>query len=1402
MPSLFDSFGAPSKKEEDRPFWSDAYEVGRQVGAGFAVDLPRMVGQGLRRVAPDGSSLDEFGRSVVESADERAPGWEPDLRGRGTFAETLIKGGRAVGPMAPGIAAMAVPGGGALLGAAATGGLFGFSQAQDTEDKLRLQGVPNDEATPAGIWTGGIQGLGEAGATYLGAKALGLARPLLPAWLGGGAQTMGGVVGSMTNQSVLKPFAKGMAANFALQPVTEIGQDVGTELVERGYGAQPQDAWEIAKDSAQGAIGLTALLGPLALFGNVRRASAAKQLDAALAFPDAKIRAQAEDIVVREARAQGVDAGSIAEWLTARQEAFARREQAASEAIDLLQKPQPDFSSVDTNTGIVGAFNPYDLGGYVSDFQRGADTVATPQFGLFSGVPEQTFTEAQQPPLSDGGAMGDALARAGLWAETNVEDANPSMTPGVYAPRNTKLDLPAVDSVKSTRGQPVAKKAEKQFARYVQQVGDSKKRARSVVDELDRLVESGQVTENERDTMFASIRDAQDKPAAYKAVEKFIVSRSMPAPAPAAPQKQPQILVAPSTKPDVGNQLLVGEQPNVSVPDVPGPGAGVGSDAGGVVDAGGVAAPGRVPAAADGVRGVPDGVRAPAAAPAVDGVGQPSAPAVVPSRRAQITRTVKEQQLVAERAKERRAVLGGDIDWKAVKDILEPVDPRLHHAVRLALGVDAQSDRLDKGLTNQQAAARAGLGENSGSRVSNAMKALGLTMQVRRKWLSSNAQANERAEGLDETPPKSFAEEAAQEATSIIVAEPDSTADSDEAVGSEKKGAKFAGKTESKKVTAPLASRARYRAAVEIGFDKLSDAQLADLYIFSQPFVEKNAAQDRAALQTIVTELRRREKSPSFRKALEDAFEKAAPDTTRGEPPAEQADNEDDNQYSVQDRRSDKRDVMHTAETLEDALTAFMRSDTLGKRVIVVDTVGDLAKYLPKAAIDELIAKEKSGKKPVAFARDGTAYLIADRMRVGAERGIFLHEVGGHLGMERLLPGEKFTNVARQILSWSKREGDGLETALAKRAVARVKAAEVGKGQGASELVAYFLEESVNSGINPTAAKADGPLGAMLRTIWHAFKVALRKLGVKIDTLTPQDIIDLGYGAARINVTGKWHGTAANVHQFKNDYMGSGEGGRIIGWGQYFSQLRGVGENYRDSDVRRKKAKGINVAGNLYTADFNIADDEWLDWSRLVDEQSGRVQGILTTGQFADWVSEAEDWSGGNVDGEALYKYLKTVAGEGGLPDEHLSKADKQRYADGNLPEDEAVSKYLDSIGIKGIRYPVNSTRGGTYEDGTNFVVFNDKNILRVLNNPENNTSEESQFSEQLDEEIRTPIPDRTLADLGPEYADLKGKKLSYEVRVAETGETATMTADAQDMMRELDERESLMKSIIDCLKK
>lgn len=486
-------------------------------------------------------------------------------------------------------------------------------------------------------------------------------------------------------------------------------------------------------------------------------------------------------------------------------------------------------------------------------------------------------------------------------------------------------------------------------------------------------------------------------------------------------------------------------------------------------------------------------------------------------------------------------------------------------------------------------------------------------------------------------------------------------------------------------------------------------------------------------------------------------------------------------------------DTVYDRDQLEDDLLTFMNADSLGRHVLIVDDASELTN-----AADMEAAMDPSTR---AWVRGNKAVLIANRIPAGQGRSIFLHELGSHLGLQRMLTEREFGALTGKIISWANRNDNSLETRLAKRAVERVnQAGESDPTQRLNELTAYFVEEAVRAGIDPTKTNHSTELLQWMRRLWAGIKVALRKLGVNPDKLTAQDVVELAYGAARLNVTGRFHGTAAKVQQFRTKYIGTGEGAQAYGWGLYFSELRGVANEYKKSDVQRKQSaksaqdypafarmKALakaedylgfdtlgdmlhayvadrkagreeafldsydisddlrstlvnfghwwakpaqNAKGNLYATDIAIRDDEFLDWTKPLDEQPRAVQSVLASPELqvvlADFKQSPFEQTGGG-----LYRYMEAMADEQGLaqPSDILAPADVKRYEAGAMPAAEMASKWFDAYGVKGVRMPVNAMRGGGYESGANFVVFNEKNVIRVFDNPENRVSRSVQYS-------------------------------------------------------------------------
>lgn len=174
------------------------------------------------------------------------------------------------------------------------------------------------------------------------------------------------------------------------------------------------------------------------------------------------------------------------------------------------------------------------------------------------------------------------------------------------------------------------------------------------------------------------------------------------------------------------------------------------------------------------------------------------------------------------------------------------------------------------------------------------------------------------------------------------------------------------------------------------------------------------------------------------------------------------------------------------------------------RRIVVVQSADVL--------VEQGILQSRDANGAQAFVKDGKAYFIASNIQPGNERAVFLHEVGAHLGMEKILSPLTRKFLLNNIRAWAKESGT-LESRIAKAALRRVEAAG---GQDAdAESLAYFVEEAVKAGIDPKAES--GPFGKWFRALWNGIKSALQKLELMSpDRLTAQDIVDLAHGAANV----------------------------------------------------------------------------------------------------------------------------------------------------------------------------------------------------------------------------------------------------------------------------------------------
>jgi hypothetical protein len=276
-----------------------------------------------------------------------------------------------------------------------------------------------------------------------------------------------------------------------------------------------------------------------------------------------------------------------------------------------------------------------------------------------------------------------------------------------------------------------------------------------------------------------------------------------------------------------------------------------------------------------------------------------------------------------------------------------------------------------------------------------------------------------------------------------------------------------------------------------------------------------------------------------------------------------------------------------------------------------------------------------SDRTTQGFAWEGKVYLIADNIAEKSTLAVFLHELGVHVGLEKLLGEDNFRNLAAQISEWSARTDNSLEARLARKAMERVEsAANSADKRGQSfedgdylhEMIAYFVEEAVLAGVDPTAVthiKSAG-LREWFRKFTAAMKLGLRKLSLgRFDLLTAQNIVDMTFGAADLELNGTWHGTAADFRNFDHKYMGSGEGAQAFGWGSYFAQRKGIANDYLDQDVRRKSSRAshwVNEKRSEITKFANVIKAKYAEKIAEILSKEGAQSGHLKLAKLLGFI--------------------------------------------------------------------------------------------------------------------------------------------------------------------------------------
>jgi hypothetical protein len=152
-----------------------------------------------------------------------------------------------------------------------------------------------------------------------------------------------------------------------------------------------------------------------------------------------------------------------------------------------------------------------------------------------------------------------------------------------------------------------------------------------------------------------------------------------------------------------------------------------------------------------------------------------------------------------------------------------------------------------------------------------------------------------------------------------------------------------------------------------------------------------------------------------------------------------------------------------------------------------------------------------SGKKIGGFYDGEKVTLYANGIPSGQSMAVALHEVGAHLGMEKLLGKKQYNAVIDRILDMVATGDGSAEAKMAQAAYKRIPVSDFKRGVGRDEMVAYFVEEMAKAEVAGTLPKI-GPLRIMWNRVRNAIVTALNKtLGTKfgINDLSAQDILDI-----------------------------------------------------------------------------------------------------------------------------------------------------------------------------------------------------------------------------------------------------------------------------------------------------
>lgn len=259
-----------------------------------------------------------------------------------------------------------------------------------------------------------------------------------------------------------------------------------------------------------------------------------------------------------------------------------------------------------------------------------------------------------------------------------------------------------------------------------------------------------------------------------------------------------------------------------------------------------------------------------------------------------------------------------------------------------------------------------------------------------------------------------------------------------------------------------------------------------------------------------------------------------------------------------------------------DAITAVWKSPN---PVVVVESIMDIKDGKLRAAIMRDNALDADG----LIAPDGTIYLVADNLTsLEDAKSVLFHEALGHLGLEKLFRNNLDNALVTMYRGNAKLKADTdkwrqdnpgayeNDTNPLARAVEEVLAERSEAGQ---------LERSLFQKIAAIVRNFARRMGISLKISDGDVAAILAMAHDKVVRGDAESAIVKGL--RYVNV---WHGSPHSFDKFSTDFINTGEGAQMYGWGLYFTDTKQIAEStYRD-----------RLAGYQFVADGKPLS-EWAD---------------------------------------------------------------------------------------------------------------------------------------------------------------------------------------------------------------